>query len=271
MLRLALFFVAILAVMTWAEDDSYHYLCLLRMTDGELTQEQVWRVDGAPQRHRRPTLEQKAYRLTVSGGERVTQSFAIDDPTWLRIPMPADGALHVAPVREDSGLFSLRLEPDAVGQELRLAARQLERSSPADGYGYGQASALRLEKAWFEQAIDPRTRSQRDWVVEEISITGPTANRVDVCILGDGYTATQQDLLAQNAGRLIASLQEESPYGEYATHFNFHLVHVVSNESGADHPSQGIYVDTALDATYESFNVERLIRDQHARSHGHSR
>lgn len=95
---------------------------------------------------------------------------------------------------------------------------------------------------------------------------GDPANRVDLVFLGDGYT--QSDL---DAGLYNAHIQSyfdymfgaegylADPFPRYKKFFNVHKIDVVSSESGADHPAQGIYRDTALDATYGTDGIERLL------------
>jgi hypothetical protein len=97
------------------------------------------------------------------------------------------------------------------------------------------------------------------WEQEQLEINGPADKRIDVVILGDGYTADQQSQLGSDARNLIDEVFGVTPFREYRNQYNFHLVHVVSNESGADFPSKNIYVDTALDATYEAYGIDRLL------------
>ncbi len=95
---------------------------------------------------------------------------------------------------------------------------------------------------------------------------GSPSNRVDVVFVGDGYT--QSDL---NSGVYASHIENyldymfgaadnlADPFPRYAKFFNIHQIDVVSNQSGADHPSLGIFRDTALDATYDSFGIDRLL------------
>jgi hypothetical protein len=92
---------------------------------------------------------------------------------------------------------------------------------------------------------------------------GPSANRVNAVFLGDGYTASE--IGTAYASHVDAALDHifsagEEPFVRYRNFFNAYRVDVVSQESGADVPPGGIYVDTALDATYYGDGVtERLL------------
>ena len=93
---------------------------------------------------------------------------------------------------------------------------------------------------------------------------GPSDNRVDLIFIGDGYQSNEID------GTYAGHVQDEidylfngafrNPFPRYQNFFNAHRVNVVSNESGADQPPNGIFRDTALDASYWwGGSVERCL------------
>ena len=90
---------------------------------------------------------------------------------------------------------------------------------------------------------------------------GDPANRVDLAILGDGYTADELGKYADDVQQVVQSLFAEEPFREYQRYFNVHRIDVISNESGADHPERNpsVFRDTALDATYNCAGIQRLI------------
>ncbi len=95
--------------------------------------------------------------------------------------------------------------------------------------------------------------------VEIIQNPGDPENRVNIAILGDGYRAEDQDLLTSDVTSFLDELFAEPPYGEYKDFFNINLVHVVSNENGADLGSYGNDRDTALGANFFCSDIERLL------------
>jgi hypothetical protein len=90
---------------------------------------------------------------------------------------------------------------------------------------------------------------------------GPVANRVDLVILGDGYTAAELNKYATDVEGVINGFFQQEPFREYQRYFNVHRIDVVSNESGADHPelTPPIQRDTALDGAYNCAGIQRLI------------
>lgn len=82
-------------------------------------------------------------------------------------------------------------------------------------------------------------------VFETIPIVqnGPSSKRINMVILGDGFTAGQQDDFITNANSLITYLFGKQPYAQYKNYFNVYAIKVISAESGVKHPG------TATDVT----------------------
>ncbi|GII82582.1 hypothetical protein Ssi03_05720 [Sphaerisporangium siamense] len=89
--------------------------------------------------------------------------------------------------------------------------------------------------------------------------TGPSAQRFDLVIIGDGYTAAQMGLLRQHAESKWAEVAAVEPFKKYKNSFNVWLVNVVSNQSGVDNDPYGTTRDTALDMTFYCAGTARLL------------
>ncbi len=96
--------------------------------------------------------------------------------------------------------------------------------------------------------------------VETIRSNGATVNRIDVVIVGDGYTVAELDSYKTHAANTVDGILSFEIFGDYASFFNVHRVDVISNESGVDHdPTRGVLRDTALDMGYWCSDIERLL------------
>lgn len=88
-------------------------------------------------------------------------------------------------------------------------------------------------------------------------------NRVNLLFIAEGYKAEQEEAFNQYATRVIAVLEDTSPYKEYKSFFQYDLMFLESNESGADKPKacfdEEVMVDTVLDATYCTNQISRLL------------
>lgn len=68
--------------------------------------------------------------------------------------------------------------------------------------------------------------------VHVIHKTGDDKENFVIVIMGDGYTADEQDKFLQDAKKKAQGMLRWSPYKEYSDHINIYAVQAVSNESG---------------------------------------
>lgn len=92
-----------------------------------------------------------------------------------------------------------------------------------------------------------------------IRSNGAPANRVDLAILGDGYTTAQLPGYASAVETIVAGLFAGTPFSGYQNYFNVHRVDVTSAQAGVDHPERNVYKDTALGAYYNCGGIQRTI------------
>lgn len=96
--------------------------------------------------------------------------------------------------------------------------------------------------------------------VTTLQNSGSSANRVDLVVLGDGYTAADMAKYASDVTNAVNGFFASSPYNEYRNFFNVYRVDVTSAESGADHDTPSVIrKDTAFDGTYDCAGIQRLV------------
>lgn len=88
---------------------------------------------------------------------------------------------------------------------------------------------------------------------------GPAGNRLNAVILAEGFRASEEESFLTNANKVLNKLLATAPYATLRSHFNGYAIFVPSNESGADHPSKGIFRDTYFSASFESSGIDRLL------------
>jgi hypothetical protein len=126
----------------------------------------------------------------------------------------------------------------------------------------------------------------------EIEVKPPTkafvnsANRVDILVLGDGYTAAEQTLFNSDAEGLRVAMFDYAPYKQYANMVNWTTTFNASADSGVDHPpylagcttssccadiaannavtdpkaqNGGTFVNTAFDGKFCTSQIHRLV------------
>jgi hypothetical protein len=92
-----------------------------------------------------------------------------------------------------------------------------------------------------------------------IVVNGPSPQKVDLLILGDGYTQAEMKKFEADARRLSQHLFEVSPFKERAHDFNVWAMAVPTQESGVSRPSTGVYHASNLGARYDVFGSERYV------------
>jgi IgA peptidase M64 len=89
--------------------------------------------------------------------------------------------------------------------------------------------------------------------------TGDPSNRVDLVVLGDGYTAADLGKYASDVTTFLTAMLAQQPWTEYRNLLNIYRVDVTSTDSGASHPENNVTKNTAFSAAYNCTGIQRLI------------
>jgi len=88
---------------------------------------------------------------------------------------------------------------------------------------------------------------------------GDPSEKLDLLILGDGYTAAERGKFERDARRLTSALFQTSPFKERQREINVWGLVPAAVQSGISRPSQGIHRRSPLGTTYDAFDSERYI------------
>jgi hypothetical protein len=118
---------------------------------------------------------------------------------------------------------------------------------------------------FHREAADPASRfvdrspiPQRGvaWSVFE---NGPPAEKVDLLVLGDGYSAAELTQYRADVEKVIAALFSFAPFAERRGDFNVWAVDVAAERSGVTKPRADFWNSTPLGLTYNAFDSERYM------------
>ncbi|MFE1904216.1 M64 family metallopeptidase [Streptomyces gardneri] len=99
-----------------------------------------------------------------------------------------------------------------------------------------------------------------DGEVAKMVDNGPTGDRLDIVVVGDGYTVDELPRFHADAQQKWAELTAVEPYTTYRNLFNVWTVDAVSNQSGVSgDPSADTVRDTALGSYFWCDGIERLL------------
>jgi hypothetical protein len=112
-------------------------------------------------------------------------------------------------------------------------------------------------------AIDPSSRQvnpaditpahKTDVILEN----GPAARKLDIVILGDGYSAAEMEKFRKDAKRLSVVLLNAEPFKSRKSDINIRAIETPSAQSGVNKPHPGVFTRTPLSVSYGAFDSER--------------
>lgn len=121
-----------------------------------------------------------------------------------------------------------------------------------------------LRELWTT-AVDPNSRfvvpadlAPRGtvWTVLE---SGAPADKVDILLLAEGYTAAELEKFHADARRLTEALFTYEPFKSRRGDFNVRALDLAAPQSGISRPHAGIFRRSPLGAHYSTFDSERYI------------
>jgi hypothetical protein len=124
------------------------------------------------------------------------------------------------------------------------------------------------QEAWKEvwkTVVDPkdkfidRSRPPSPGALLELRKMGDPATKVDLLVLGDGYTAAERGKFERDARRFMEALFSTPPFREHQKDFNVWGLCPAAEESGVSRPSSGIYRRSPVGASYDTFGTERYV------------
>ncbi len=119
---------------------------------------------------------------------------------------------------------------------------------------FRSAADFLVDPAAQEVRREPLSGAGKVWTVFE---NGPPESKVDLLILGDGYTMAELPKFHDDVKRLVPLLFATPPFSTRRNDFNVRALDLPSEDSGVDRPSDEVYRRSALHVSYDIFGSER--------------
>src|ERR1039458_7655038 len=132
------------------------------------------------------------------------------------------------------------------------------------GSGFREGRKEVWKEVW-KTVVDPkdkfvdRSRPPSPGALMELQKMGDPATKVDLLVLGDGYTAAERGKFEKDARRFMETLLSTSPFRDHQKDFNVWGLCPAAKESGVSRPSSGIYRRSPVGASYDTFGTERHL------------
>ena len=119
----------------------------------------------------------------------------------------------------------------------------------------------------YETVIDPsdyfiRKENPIKVATSKIYDGGDPHTAVDLAFIAEGYTADEMGKFRDDVKKMADYLFAEAPFSDYKNKINIWAVEAVSQDSGTDIPGENIYVNTALNSSFYTFNIDRYLTTQ---------
>ncbi len=117
----------------------------------------------------------------------------------------------------------------------------------------------------FSQRIDPedvdiiKEPLEQDVQVFQILENGNPHTRADIVLVAEGYTAKERGKVKSDLRKFKEVLFSQEPYKSRQSAFNFYGVFKSSDQSGVDEPTHGDFVNTAVNASFNSLGSPRYL------------
>ncbi len=122
-----------------------------------------------------------------------------------------------------------------------------------------------LSSIWTTD-VDPQSRfvdrarlTRRAGLVWPVFVNGPPADKVDLLVIGEGYTAAEMAKFHRDVKRLLPALFAEEPFKSRRSDFNVRALDLPSAVSGVNKPNAGLFRRTPLSTEYNIFDSERYV------------
>ncbi len=104
-----------------------------------------------------------------------------------------------------------------------------------------------------------REQKKYSFAVKPFLKNGEPEKKVDLLIIGDGYTQEDVGKFREDVSRYTQMLFKNKPFNERKKDFNIWTIEVISQDSGIDDPRENKWRQTALDASYNAFDSQRYV------------
>jgi hypothetical protein len=145
-------------------------------------------------------------------------------------------------------------------ESIRFPAQEKEfdvvLSKRGEGNVFGEIWRTRIDPS--DYLVHRESAAYAEYVVP-IEHNGDPATKVDLLLLGDGYTLEEQDAFFEKARELTDALFAMSPFRERRSDFNVWALAPPARQSGVSRPSTNTYRDSPLGASYDAFRSERYV------------
>ncbi|RMF62130.1 MAG: peptidase M64 [Calditrichaeota bacterium] len=122
-----------------------------------------------------------------------------------------------------------------------------------------------MSQIFWETTINPDSwkinREERAIGVEVTTLTlhGQPAESIDLALIAEGYSDQEKAKFLSDCKRMIDHLFQYQPFTRYRNMFNIYALFKPSAQSGTDDPARGVFKNTILNTSFNTFGSQRYV------------
>ena len=118
-----------------------------------------------------------------------------------------------------------------------------------------------LRTIWFnpDDPVITHPNPFPDYELVKNMVKRKPENKLDIVFISEGYTAEERMNFLTRTEDLINRFLKWEPYTKFTEDINFYSLFVPSTESGVDDPVDSIWIETALDLSFNTFGDDRYM------------
>jgi hypothetical protein len=136
------------------------------------------------------------------------------------------------------------------------AASQLTLKKRSDDGAFRELYSIVVDPQGRTVNRSPLRSTER---VSAVFQNGPPSSKVDLLVVGDGYTAAEAGKYRADVERLVNTLFETEPFRSHRRDFNVWSIEVPSSAAGVTDPRGGVWNETPLGLSFNSFDIDRYV------------
>lgn len=120
-------------------------------------------------------------------------------------------------------------------------------------------------REFWSRTVDPNTRFvdrstvPANGTIVTVLDSGPPAEKVDLLVLGEGYTEDQGPKFEADLRRLTGHFLVTEPFRSRRADWNVRGLHIPSSEAGISNPRRGVWKASPLGLSFNAFDSDRYV------------
>lgn len=126
---------------------------------------------------------------------------------------------------------------------------------------HNKACASMTHRLDPEDILIRKTNCKEEW--RYLLKSGDSREKIDIAFVPEGYTSEEMEVFENDCRESMYAIMSHEPFASLGDRFNFVAVFASSEESGVSIPHEGLWRNTLLGGSFDTFYSERYLTTLH--------